>query len=172
MHLKAVLRSSASSDDSLSRGVVDGLQRRSTQRRSLELSTVANSTEAGETRVLVRDISPGGILIEAEAPALCVDDSLEVHLPDLGVAHARVVWTSGRFSGCEFSDSISTSAISAALLKAKPPSPKEHAFDESNANLYEGQRGRFDPTQNFSVAFFMAFALWALIAMAAFLLTR
>ncbi|OBX17655.1 hypothetical protein A9995_15305 [Erythrobacter sp. QSSC1-22B] len=173
MHLKAVLRAPASGDDIVSRGAAEGLQRRFAQRRSLELSAVANSPEAGETQVLVRDISPGGLLIEAEAPTLCVEDWIEVHLPNIGIAQARVVWASGRFFGCEFNASIPTSTISAALLKAKPPTSKvEQVFAGSNANHFEPKRAHLEPALNFSFAFFMAFALWALIAMAAYLLTR
>lgn len=167
MHLKAILHSSDASEDSASQGAAEALQRRFAQRRSLELSAVANSPKAGETRVLVRDISPGGILIEAEADDLCVGDSVEVHLPDLGVATARVVWTSGRFFGCQFSDPISTSAISAALLKAKPPTQKL----EQDAQYFESKWVRFEPTLNFSFAFFLAFVLWALIAMVAYLVS-
>lgn len=173
MHLKAVLRSSDPSDYSVGERATEGLQRRFAPRRSLQLSAVANSPKAGETRVLVRDISPGGILVEAEEHALCVDDSVEVHLEDLGIEQARVVWTSGRYFGCKFNRSISKSAISAALLKAKPPTVElKPVVYESDVFSNKDEIVKIEPKLNFSIAFLLAFALWAVIVMMAYLLTR
>ena len=173
MRLTAVTQPSAKTEGCESGGADEVLQRRSTQRRSLKLSAVASSPSARETQFLIRDISPGGLLIEAEALTLAIDDEVEVQLPDLGVASARVVWASGPFFGCEFSDPISVGAVSAALLKATPQSMKEDpAFVEDSASVFAGGRTRIEPKINLSAAFFLSLALWALVGLAVYLLTR
>lgn len=171
MRLTAVIQPSATTEGCESGEASEVLQRRSTQRRSLKLSAVASSPSAGETQFLIRDISPGGLLIEAEALTLAIDDQVEVQLPDLGIANARVVWASGPFFGCEFSDSISVGAVSAALLKATPQSLEEvPAFAEDSASVFAGRRTRIEPKINLSAALFLSLALWALVGLAAYLL--
>lgn len=173
MRLTAVLRPSAMIEDSYSVEANEASQRRSSQRRSLVLSAVASSPSVEEAQVLIRDISPGGLLIETKALTLAIDDHVQIQLPNRGIANARVVWVSGPFFGCEFSNSISVGAVSAALLKAIPQSLAEYpAFVEDGALHVAGSRTRFEPKINLSAALFLSFALWALVGLAAYLLTR
>jgi len=90
--------------------------------------------------VTIHDVSATGLLIET-ATELAVLDDLEIELPEAGFTPALVVWSSGRFYGCQFKERISQAAISAALLRspaAEPgdallqlrftePAPSEHA---------------------------------------------
>src|SRR4029450_4627975 len=71
--------------------------------------------------VRIHDVSETGLLIETAAE-LAVFDDLEIELPEVGFTPALVVWTSGRFYGCQFKERISQAAISAALLRS-PPTP-------------------------------------------------
>jgi hypothetical protein len=67
---------------------------------------------------LIHDISTKGLLLETTADI--ANDRVEVHLPHLAAAQARVVWSHGRFFGCEFSEPIPSAAVSAALLRSDP----------------------------------------------------
>ena len=57
------------------------------------------------------------------AAELDVFDALEIELPEAGFTAAVVVWTSGRFYGCQFKNRISQAAISAALLRSPALQP-------------------------------------------------
>lgn len=91
------------------------LDERSAARRTLRLEVSAS--DGGATRALVHNLSERGILIETSAE-LQVGEALQVDLPRIGMTTALVVWTHGRFAGCEFVHSVSTAAVSAALLLA------------------------------------------------------
>ena len=120
MHLTAVLRSMPDPQDAISGEAANGLDRRLSARRSLRLEAHSRSNSSGDIRVLVRDVSPGGLMFETESAALSVNDYVEVCLPGSQTTKGRVVWTSGRVFGCEFNEAVSAAAISAALLKAEP----------------------------------------------------
>jgi len=98
-------------------------QARSSDRRSsprLKLALGASLHGTGET-VLIHDFSSTGMLIETAA-RLRLFDKLEIDLPEVGSTRAVVVWTSGRYYGCEFRKPLSKAAISAALLRSQPTS--------------------------------------------------
>jgi hypothetical protein len=59
------------------------------------------------------------MLIETGAE-LTPFDGLEIELPQVGITQAVVVWSSGRFYGCQFKERISQAAVSAALLRSPP----------------------------------------------------
>jgi hypothetical protein len=90
--------------------------RRSAERRKLRLGS---SLEATGEHVLIHDISPGGMLIETSA-ALAPFDALELELPNNGPTRALIIWNSGRYYGCAFSEPISKATVSAALLRSAP----------------------------------------------------
>jgi hypothetical protein len=89
---------------------------RGTVRRALKLQVPSADEDSG-TRVLIHNISEGGMLIETSA-RLSVGDALQVHLPHAGSTDARVVRSDRHFFGCRFTVRISTAAVSAALLRA------------------------------------------------------
>lgn len=171
MRLTAVLRTSDAEQNSGEE--VAAVDRRRSARRSLTLSADANVPSAGDTQVLIRDISPGGILIEAEVPALAVDDQIEIYLPDKGVVRTRVAWASGRFFGCEFSEPVSAGAISAALLMAEPQiADREPSRTAASMHPFGEGRRQFEPEVNFSIPLYLSLGVWAVIAAAIYLLVR
>lgn len=96
-------------------------ERRSKRRRRLRLGTNIKST--GEN-VSIHDISSTGMLIETGV-RLKPLDALEVDLPENGPTEALVMWSSGRFFGCEFKQPLSKAAISAAFLRSMPEDSRQ-----------------------------------------------
>lgn len=91
--------------------------RRRANRRVLRLQ-VAGAISAGPGEdVLIHDLSSNGLLIETSAE-LAVGARLEVELPEAGRAEARVMWSDGRYFGCQFVSIIPTAALSAAQLRS------------------------------------------------------
>ena len=108
--------------------------RRSAERRKLRLDSTLEAT--GED-VAIHDISSTGMLIETSAE-LAHFEALEVDLPYAGVTRALIVWNSGFYYGCAFSQPISKAAVSAALLRAAP---------EAEPELFPSQRPRAPDTR-------------------------
>jgi hypothetical protein len=96
---------------------------RGTARRALRLQVPSADEDSG-TRVLIHNISEGGMLIETSAP-LAVGDVLQVHLPHTGPTGARVIRSDRQFFGCTFTIRISKAAVSAALLRAPTGQDRE-----------------------------------------------
>ena len=90
--------------------------RRSAERRKLYLGSILETT--GE-KVAIPDISTTGMLIETAAE-LAPFAALEIDLPYNGLTRALIVWSSGLYYGCVFSEPISRAAVSAALLRSAP----------------------------------------------------
>jgi hypothetical protein len=90
--------------------------RRSKPRHKLQLGTNIRAT--GDN-VSIHDISTTGMLIETSVK-LAPFDALHVDLPEKGATEALVMWSSGRFYGCEFTEPLSQAAISAAFLRSSP----------------------------------------------------
>lgn len=167
MHLRATLKESEAGAFVSSRKEDKGYVRPRSDRRSLMLSASTNSGSVGEARVIVRDISVGGLLLTADPSVLSTDDVIEIMLPD-GVTKARVVWQSGIFFGCQFDKAASVGAISAALLKSAP-----------NRALYEPASGKIDrldrrrPSEfqiHWPLALGISIGLWTAIIAAVYLL--
>src|SRR4029079_1754493 len=74
-------------------------ERRSAPRRKLRLQAEGAIPSAGDTQVVIHDISEEGLLIESPLP-LTDGEVLEVLIPEAGTAQAEVSWTSGHFYGC------------------------------------------------------------------------
>jgi len=88
--------------------------RRRTARRSLRLGLGGD-----EGQVTIHDLSLTGALLETSIPML-VGAAFEVELPHAGNTEAVIVWNSGEYYGCQFSQPISPAALSAALLQSLP----------------------------------------------------
>ncbi len=100
--------------------------RRST-RRTLRLEVAATADSGSAAALVIHDLSPTGLLVETEE-ALAVGQKLSVELPEVGRFPAEAVWSSGRFVGCRFEETLSQGAISAALLRGdRPGVPREAA---------------------------------------------
>lgn len=96
-------------------------ENRSSGRKTLRLATLGARLSRESEEVLVHDLSAGGLLIESAA-AFEVGETLKVDLPHSGQNEAVVVWSSTNFYGCRFAKPLTPAAMSAALLKAFPPS--------------------------------------------------
>jgi len=99
--------------------ITPAADRRGWTRRSLSL---VSSLQGTGTEVTIHDVSSTGLLMETAAELAVLDD-LEIELPEAGFTAAVVVWSSGRFYGCQFKDRISQAAISAALLRSPASQP-------------------------------------------------
>jgi hypothetical protein len=93
--------------------------RRST-RRTLRLEIAATAGSGGSAAMVIHDLSPSGLLLETDE-ALAVGQKLSVELPEVGKFPAEAVWSSGRFVGCRFDETLPQAAISAALLRSERP---------------------------------------------------
>lgn len=83
--------------------------------------------------VKIRDLSSTGLLFETSAD-LAIGETIEVHLPEIGAARARVARSDGQLFGCQFEQPIPRAAVSAALLRSQPdPQPLQAAGDERAA---------------------------------------
>jgi hypothetical protein len=164
MRLSAVLRPSATGEE----GLIGEADRRRSDRKSLTLSATAKAPSAGEVPIVIRDISPRGLLIEAESATLSAGDLIRIGLPDKGLVVAQVVWASGVYFGCQLDQTISPAAVSAALLKSDPHEPVC-----AGPSLVQSQRARIAgraarPELNLSLPFGLSVILWGLIAAAVY----
>ena len=98
-------------------------ERRGSARRQLRLVSEGTTPSSARARVVIRDLSVSGLLVESSAP-LSVGEQLAVRLPEAGAAEAVVIWDSGRYFGCKFTSPISNAVVSAAQLMS-PAAPIE-----------------------------------------------
>lgn len=159
--------------------------RRSDERRKLFLGSTLEAT--GE-EVAIHDISSTGMLIETFAK-LAPFDALEIDLPHNGLTRALIIWNSGHYYGCAFSERISKATVSAALLRGTPetepdrparrppdaealpaPSPaRARAHETGDAGAYE-EKWSLGASTRFILG--ISILLWALIIGAAIGITR
>lgn len=169
MNLRAVLVASEKRESSFTGEASEALPRRNNERRSLRLGAVTHFKSAGDVRVIIRDISKSGLLMEAEHDVLSTEDIVEVSLPEQGTVTARVAWQSGRFFGCQFNEPISAGAISAALLKSDPEATQDTPVADTEAEApSRGRRPTIYPELNFSVALVLTLVLWAILGAIAY----
>jgi hypothetical protein len=160
MYLQAVLSPSISSTGSVAGQTARSVNRRRTERRSLALSASASSPKESGMPVLIRDISPGGLLIQAEPGILSIDDEVTFKLAADKQVKARVAWVSERLFGCEFKRPVSVATVSAALLKAEPQlGPAGNGLPGSPRT--RGISEEIVPEANFFLALVLAVLLWA-----------
>ena len=98
-------------------------ERRGSARRQLRLITDGTTPSKTHARVIIRDLSVSGLLIQSPTP-LAVGELLAVNLPEVGTIEAIVVWNSDHYSGCKFTRPVSTAVVSAAQLLS-PAAPIE-----------------------------------------------
>ena len=101
----------------------ESVERRRTARRQLRLVSEGIIPTSTSARVVIRDLSTAGLLVESSAP-LSVGEQMVVSLPEAGAVEATVMWDSGRYFGCKFRKPISEAAVSAAQLMS-PAAPIE-----------------------------------------------
>jgi hypothetical protein len=105
---------------------VPSTDRRSSPRRKLCLS---RSLPASGDAVTIHDFSCTGMLIETIAE-LGPFDRLQIDLPEVGLTQAIIIWSSGQYYGCEFTEPVSQAAISAAMLRSSPTRSNRSAWVE------------------------------------------
>ena len=93
-----------------------GANQRGAVRRTLKLQLDSAGEPAG-ARVVIHNISEGGMLIETAA-RLRVGETFDLELPHAGLTQARIVRSDGRYFGCRFVSEISKGSVSAALLRS------------------------------------------------------
>jgi hypothetical protein len=158
MYLQAVLSPLIARSGSFARQTPRSLNRRQAERRSLALTACASSPKEIGIPVLIRDISPGGLLIQAEPGILSIDDEVTLALADDKQVKARIAWVSERLFGCEFKTPVSVATVSAALLKAEPQFGPGNGLPGSPRTRGIGEEVR--PEANFSLALVLAVLLW------------
>ncbi|MCW3797821.1 PilZ domain-containing protein [Sphingomonas sp. BN140010] len=92
-------------------------EKRRAPRRTLRLEVGVATGAPEQARMMIHDLSPTGLLVEAE-DGPTVGEKLQIELPGSGSFPAKVMWSSGRFVGCKFEQVLPQAAISAALLKS------------------------------------------------------
>ena len=118
----------------------DPAERRQSARWRVELIVTAEQ-DAGRAEVIIRNLSERGLMLESIRP-LELGETLAVELPESEPVEARVVWAEGTSYGCEFTEEISSAAVSAALLRAPLAGPE---YSAGAPQLREFEVGR-NPT--------------------------
>ena len=135
-------------------------------RRTLSLSSSAVSDRSGEIPVTVRDISSGGLLLEAAPGAIRVGDRITIDLFDTAPLSMNVAWASGRYFGCEFEKQVGAAVVSAALLRASPVVQTQQGHEQEPSSSLSQSRVALDPEKNFAAALIISAGLWAVILLA------
>lgn len=94
-------------------------ERRRSPRHRLCLDIELSSAGEAAAPAVIHELSQTGFLIET-ATEFAPGEDLELQLPDTNTVSARVIWSCDRYFGCEFKRSISSAALSAAMLRARP----------------------------------------------------
>lgn len=104
-------------------------EERYARRHSLSLDAQA-AAGGGVLPVQIINLSSTGLLLQV-ASELDVGEEIDVELPQAGTRRARIVWRGETYYGCEFSEPVSTAAVSAARLRSMPPasSPSDTAAE-------------------------------------------
>lgn len=146
-------------------------ERRRSPRHGLSLGVEASGTDEPAAAAVVHDLSQTGFLLETAA-AVGTGELLQLRLPEAGLVSARVIWSCGRHFGCEFQNSLSAAALSAAVLKARPAPDSEDlppglrlgsvcAPESTDSQTTTGSKAR-----NLSLLLGLSFALWIGLVMA------
>jgi len=132
------------------------------RRRAPRLLLKLGATVGSGSTAVVHDISTRGLLFET---ATQLDaDRIHVHLPELPAAGARIVWTHGRFYGCEFEEPIPTASVSNALLRSEPKAPFAPLAGQSAGKAAEAPSFRFSIAGTLGAALVLGGAAWLAIA--------
>lgn len=112
------------------------VSRRGKPRRALRLELEGVSIDGSDLKVVVHDLSVTGVLIEVDAP-LMVGDIIRLDMPEGGAVDTEVMWSSGRFHGCQFDEEVSNATLSAALLRGAVGFKKSDLADHTKAIAHE-----------------------------------
>jgi hypothetical protein len=152
--------------------ITPAADRRGWTRRRLSL---VSSLQATEGDVIIHDVSTTGLLIETSVELSILDD-LEIELPEVGFTAALVIWSSGKFYGCQFKERISQAAISAALLRSPAARPDQIEPEKAPIKRLEPESfhedGRLSFANRLRLILGASIVLWALILWAAWSIQR
>lgn len=132
--------------------------RRGPERRSLRLETKGSVPAKGATRVLIRDISETGLLLECSSP-LSIGETITLDLPSVSEVEACVVWSSGNLHGCEFTEALTRGSVSAALLRSP--------FVGEDAGASAEPDDRYSRRTRYGILIGGALISWAIVGAAA-----
>lgn len=85
-------------------------------RLHLSLEALGTRANGQGIAVAIHNISATGILLECDKP-IDIGETLFIDLPRAPSIGADVVWTSGRFAGCQFAVPLNKAVLSAAQLR-------------------------------------------------------
>jgi hypothetical protein len=93
-------------------------------RRTLRLPV--NAQLSGDAvQADIRNLSESGLLVET-AVDLAIGEILYLELPEAEIIEAAVIWSRGRFFGCEFKASLPKRVLSATLLLSPNNRPERN----------------------------------------------
>ena len=143
---------------------------RALARRHLRL-TVPAILPTGARSAVVHDISVGGLLLETDS-SMTIGETIAIELPEAKQVEARVVWSSGKFFGCELIDTISSAHVSASLLKSEPLARWEDQVERLEADPLADDddrfgRGDLSTAARIQIVVAISLVLWAGIIAAA-----
>lgn len=104
------------------------IDKRELDRRGVSLSVDGEVEHGRIAEFEILNISASGMLLDCSAQ-LAVGDTMKLSLPGGKSVGARIVWSNGSFSGCEFDEPISQAILSSVLLKSKPHSAASRESD-------------------------------------------
>jgi hypothetical protein len=142
----------------LERPLEFGTNRRYAPRRTLTLGSVLNDSG---TSVIIHDLSVTGLSLET-SDSLGVGERLLVDLPLRGATGATVVWRDGSLFGCEFEETVSPDAISAALLRAAPAA-RDEIEEADSAVGQENRQPAWSVARKMWLITALSLASWALV---------
>lgn len=147
-------------------------ERRRSPRHRLCLDAAVQSPTGGAEPVVVHELSRFGCLMESIAP-VSVGELLQLRLPPAGSLDARVIWCCGSHMGCAFQRELSSAALSAALLKARPARdgeelPRRLRLETSNSGGHPKASETNTRSRQLPLIFGISVLLWLALA-AAFL---
>lgn len=136
---------------------------RSRARRQIRLTTIASNPRGEKFAILIHNLSQTGVLVEASA-SLAKGDVIEIELPEGGARAATVVWSGGRFFGCEFGHDLSSAVISGAVLRAQPSLPSVTAQGAASSSAKASEKENLlSPRTRLSVIALLSIVSWGLV---------
>ena len=113
-------------------------ERRGSPRKRVRFAAGGELASGARTLVTVHDLSRTGLLLEADV-SLEPGERIDVELPGPCTARAIAVWTSGRFTGCQFDVPIPETSLEAAVVQEKTvqPAPDREKMSQVAAQVNE-----------------------------------
>ncbi len=146
---------------------------RSANRRKLSLAAQGSTAAQLFATVVIHDLSETGALIETNEK-LATGERLEIDIPEAGAAAAAVMWSSGRYFGCQFDRRLPKAAVSAALLRSasptRAPEVEMHVAavaPQGEAAQPDGEPGKLPIASRMRVLATLGVASWAVLALVA-----